>query len=103
MIPRSRLVVRERQLVAELLAGLQVDKEQLRAISDLQLRCIVAAKLAVDRLGFDVEDEQLADLAHTLMELSPDTRGVRLKYVVGELERLRREAGVLTREVGHVD
>ncbi|WP_437279320.1 hypothetical protein WME90_01830 [Sorangium sp. So ce375] len=103
MSPRSRLVVRERQLVAELLAGLQVDREQLRAISDLQLRCIVAAKLAVDRLGFDVEDEQLADLAHTLMELSPDTRGVRLKYIVGELERLRREAGVLSKEAGHVD
>ncbi|WP_437798475.1 hypothetical protein [Sorangium sp. So ce693] len=103
MSPRSRQVVRERQLVAELLAGRQVDDEQLKAINDLQLRCIVAAKLAVDRLHYDVDDAQLADLAHTLMELSPDTRGVRPKYIVLELEWLRREAGFLSREAGHVD
>ncbi|WP_437623360.1 hypothetical protein [Sorangium sp. So ce1151] len=101
MNARSRFVVRERQLVAELLAGHQVDDEQLKGINDLLLRCIVAAVLAVRRLRYDLEDEDLAYLARHLMELSPERRDVRLREVTGELERLRREAGNLVREGGH--
>ncbi|WP_437958565.1 hypothetical protein WME76_02145 [Sorangium sp. So ce119] len=94
-----RQTVRECELVAKLLAGHQVDEDQLHAITDQQLRCVVAAKRALEYLRFDFSDEQLAVVAHVLMELSAECAGTPVREVVRELELLRRAAREVTGEV----
>jgi hypothetical protein len=89
---RSRHVVRERELVAELLAGVREDDAQLRAIDDPRLRCIVAAFVALRRLGHAATDEELTLVAQLLMQLSPAMYDVGLDEVLREVEALRREA-----------